>query len=315
MEIITLKYSIMNERIISFKINDIEQEKIKLKQNCMTQYFDEIFDTPKYSSLWKKICSTRVHLYFCYNVTNLNLRLKTYNLINTHINNKTLILNKFFDHEDTSLLIDILDIKPDVEINILIKIIIPPSSKYCKLSKIKWNSNNNFPYLKIFDGYRDDLIILPIIKIIKPNPMFRLVKTDNYDKKISSFKMSLYDISDKKYTKTNFDIIFDLYPTQSICYMLILVKIINTSLNTSLNFVFDKECIKCENRIAGCELNLISKVLLCCDCNQKLMGNSTSKFIDSVFNGNNNCKLYVKINDFPSYIKDNFLQYYYLNFN
>jgi hypothetical protein len=311
MEIVTLKYSIMNGKIMSFKINDTEQEKQKTKHSYMTQFFDELFDTPKYSSLWKKICSTRVHVYFRYNVSNLNLRLKTFNIFDSNINNKTLLLNKFFNYDDTTLTIDILDVNKDTEINIIIKIIIPAECNgIFKSTYMKSTSINNHPYLKIFEEIHDGVLISTLIKLTKPNPMFKLVKVDDYDKKISSFKMSLYDISDKKYTKTNYEVVFDLYPTQTICYILILTKIINTLTNTTLNLFFDKDCIKCKNRITGCELNSISKVLLCCDCNQRIISNDISKFISNNIN-----KCSIKINEFPSYIKDNFSHYHYIQLN
>ena len=75
MDIVTLKISIVGNDIL-ININDMQHEKIKSSRRYFNVHLDEIFDTPKLSALWKKMCSVPSYIYFRYNVTNLNLRLK-----------------------------------------------------------------------------------------------------------------------------------------------------------------------------------------------------------------------------------------------
>ena len=295
MDIVTLKISIHNN-YLSLKINDVEQEKCKTN-GYKNLHFDEIFDTQSLTRLWTKMCNTPSYIYFRYNVSNLSLRLKLCNIFNSNINNKALLANLFFNRDDTTLTIDALDTKLDTEINILIKIIIP--STRCSIIK----TNNMWHTQTTKDGLISifNHSITAMIKLPKPNPMFRLCKIDtneDYDKKIKSFKMPLYD---KKENRSNYDIIFDLYPTQSNCYILVLSEIINFISRNSYKFHFDKDCIKCINRIKGCELNMISKVQLCCECNIDLINNDLDKFF-----GQSNLSLSIKTTEFPSYIKENF---------
>jgi hypothetical protein len=222
------------------------------------------------------------------------------NIFNSNINNKALLANLYFNKDDTTLTIDALDTKLDTEINIIIKIIIPSKKiSYLKTNNLWYNITSKEHDISIFN-YN----ISTQIKLQKPNPMFRLCKIDtinDYDKKIKSFKMPLYN---QQRHGTNYDIIFDLYPTQSYCYILILSEIINNLTLNSYKFHFDKDCMKCINRIKGCELNMISKVQLCCECNIAVIRRDLDKFI-----GNNCYQMYIKIKDFPSYIKDNFNTY------
>ena len=261
-------------------------------------HFDEIFDTPVLSGLWKKMCKNPCYIYFLYNVSNLSIRLKLCNLFNSNINNKALLTNLYFNKDDTTLTIDAIDTKLDTEINIIIKIIIP--SRRC--SHIKTNNTwctNTTRDNDIFMFYNYN--ITTQIKLPKPNPIFKLCKIDtlaDYDKKIKSFRMPLYT---ERRHRLVYDVIFDLYPTQSTCYILITSEIINIHTLNSYRFHFDKDCTKCVNRIKGCELNMISKVQLCCKCNIKLIQKDLDKFI-----GKNDYKMCIQIKDFPSYIKDNF---------
>ena len=292
MDIVTLKISIHNG-YLTLKINDVEQQKIKTS-GYSNLHLDEIFDTTSLSGLWKKMCKTPCYIYFLYNVSNLSLRLKMCNIFNSNINNKALLANLFFNKDDTTLTIDALDTKLDMEINILIKIIIP---SVMEPSLIR--TNNMWHTQTTKNIYIFNHLITAMIKLPKPNPMFRLCKIntiDDYDKKIKSLKMPLYDIKEHR---TNYDVIFDLYPTQSTCYILILSEIINFHTTNSYKFKFDKDCMKCINRIKGCELNMISKVQLCCECNIELIGRDLHNFIGDI-------SMSIKISDFPSYIKENF---------
>lgn len=305
MDIVTLKITIVNN-YLSLKINDVEQEKYKINM-YKNIHLDEIFDTPVLSRLWTKMCMTPCYIYFLYNVSNLNLRLKMCNIFNSNINNKTLLANLFFNKDDTTLTIDFLDTKLDTEINILIKIIVP-SIRYSYLK-----THNVWHTLTLKDGSKDgskdssiailNYHITVMIKLSKPNPMFRLCRIDtieDYDKKIKSFKMPLYD----EKCQTNYNVIFDLYPTQSTHYILILSEIVNFHTTNSYKFKFDKECMKCINRIKGCELNMISKVQLCCECNIELIIKDIDKFINQHY-----MCLSIRTTDFPSYIKENFSTY------
>jgi hypothetical protein len=146
-----------------------------------------------------------------------------------------------------------------------------------------------------------------MIKLLKPNPMFKLVKVDDYNKKIFIIKMPLYYKTEKKFKKSNYEVNFDLYPTQTNCYMLCLSKLANITTGSILNIILDKDCVNCNNRISGCELNLISKILLCCNCNLELMSKSLNNFLDLKSH-----TLSIKKDDFPSYIKDNFHNISYL---
>ena len=293
MDIVTLKISIHNG-YLTLKINDVEQQKIKTS-GYSNLHLDEIFDTTSLSGLWKKMCKTSCYIYFLYNVSNLSLRLKMCNIFNSNINNKALLANLFFNKDDTTLTIDALDTKLDIEINILIKIIIPTTKCSILRTNNMWHTQTT-KNIYIFTFTHD---ITAMIKLPKPNPMFRLCRIDtieDYDKKIKSFKMPLYD---SKEHRTNYDVIFDLYPTQSNCYILILSEIINFHTTNSYKFKFDKECMKCINRIKGCELNMISKVQLCCECNIQLINKDLHNFIGDI-------SMSIKISDFPSYIKENF---------
>jgi len=300
MDVVTLKISYYNKKL-SLKINDIEQE-INIKKNKYIQlYLDEIFDNVSLHKLWEKICSKYPYVYFRYNVANLGIRLNICNTFYSNINNKTLLSNVFFKSDDTSLTIDALGIPNEIEINVLIKIIIPS----IRFSNLK--THNNW-----FTTNRDEIEIFYFgvtttqIKLQKPYPMFTLVKIDDYDKKIKSFKMPLYKINNGNKTelkKINYNVTFDLYPTQSTNYILQLTEINNENTNNSYKLHFDKECTKCYNRINGCELNLISKVQLCCKCNIQMLQKDLSNFLG--FDTYNKFS-YIKIKDFPSYIKDNF---------
>lgn len=301
MDIVTLKISIINDYLL-LKINDKEQKKIKTYR-YIDLNLDEIFDTPFLSGLWKKICSTPCYIYFLYNVSNLDLKLKMCNIYNSYINNKTLLTKLILNSEDTTLSIDILDTKLDTEIIIIIKIIIP--SVRCSLVR----TNSHWIQIKELELNMFNSNITAQIRLVKPNPMFKLCKIDtidDYDKKIKSLKMPLYELKKNNiYNRSNYDIIFDLYPTQSSCYILILSEIINNHTSNSYKFKFDKDCTKCVNRIKGCELNMISKVQLCCICNIEIIRNDLDKFI-----GKSN--YVIKIKDFPSYINDNFKKLSYL---
>lgn len=295
MDVVTLKITIHNG-YLTLKINDVEQKQEKCKTDGYKNlHFDEIFDTPNLSRLWNKMCKNRCYIYFRYNVSNLSLRLNMANIFNSNINNKTILANLLFNKDDTTLTIDTLETRLDTEINILIKIIIPSTiHSFLKTNNIWFTTRNN--NISIFNHS-----ITAMIKLPKPNPMFKLCKIDtieDYDKKIKSFKMPLYD---KKEHRVNYDIVFDLYPTQSNCYILIISEIINFISRNSYKFHFDKDCIKCVNRIKGCELNMISKVQLCCQCNINLIITDLYKFI-----GISSYNMTIKIIDFPSYIKDNF---------
>ena len=296
MDIVTLKITIINN-VLSLKINDIEQQqKEKTIHRYVQLYIDEIFNTERLSRLWTKMCKSPCYIYFLYNVSNLDLRLNMHNIFNSNINNKTLLSNLYFNKNDTILVIDMLNINLDTEINILIKIIIPskPMYPYIRTNNV-WYTQPTSNYIFIINTY-----ITAMIKLKKPNPMFKLCRIDtieDYDKKIKSFKMPLYD----KKQRTNYDVIFDLYPTQSLCYILILSEIINFHNTSSYKINFDKDCTKCVNRIKGCELNMISKVQLCCPCNIELIHKNIRKFIGQFY-----INFSIKITDFPSYIKDNF---------
>ena len=83
--------------------------------------------------------------------------------------------------------------------------------------------------------------------------------------------------------------------------MLCLSKVTNIATGSILNIILDKDCVNCNNRFPGCELNLISKILLCCSCNLELMSKSLNNFLDLKSH-----ILSIKKDDFPSYIKNNF---------
>lgn len=298
MDIVTLKISIVNNYLL-LKINDKDQLKIK-SSGYNILHLDEIFDTSELSILWKKMCKTPCYIYFRYNVTNLNIRLMISNIFNSNINNKALLANLYLNKDDTTLRIDALGTKLDTEINIIIKIIIPSLRCSYQTTNNIWNTNitrNNYIHMFNFCS------ITTQIKLQNPNPMFRLCKIDtlaDYDKKIKSFRMPLYT----ERHRAIYDVIFDLYPTQSTCYILITSEIINNLTSNSYRFHFDKDCTKCVNRIKGCELNMISKVQLCCICNINLVKKDFDKFIDK-----NVYQMCIHIKDFPSYIKDNFNTY------
>jgi hypothetical protein len=225
----------------------------------------------------------------------------------SNINNKTLLSNIILYEDNTVLTIDTMYTKPDIEINIIIKIIIPHIKHHFITTNNYWipSSSLGDNIIPIITG-----TFTSMIKLCKPNPMFKLCKIDtiaDYDKKIKSFKMPLYN----QQRNTNYDIIFDLYPTQSSLYILITSEIINNNKLNSYKFYLDKDCTKCINRIKGCELNMISKVQLCCDCNTQLIRKDLDKFIGK----NNDYHLYIKIKDFPSYIKDNFSTFPIISFN
>jgi len=302
MDVVTLKISYYNKKL-SIKINDKEQE-INTKKNKYIQiYLDEIFDNVSLCKLWEKICSKSNYVYFRYNVANLGIRLKFCNVFNLNINNKTLLSNVFFKSDDTTLTIDALEIPNEIEINVLIKIIIPS----IRFSNLK--THNNWFTTRTDDIEIFSLGITPQIKLQNPNPMFTLVRInriDDYDKKIKSFKMPLYEKNNGNKTalkKINYNVTFDLYPTQTTNYILQLIQINNENTNNSYKLHFDKECTKCCNRINGCELNLISKVQLCCECNIEMLRTELFNFLGF---DTYNKRLYIKIKDFPSYIKDNF---------
>jgi len=313
MDVVTLKISIVKNDIL-ININDQEQEKIKSSRRYFNVNLDEIFDTPRLSKLWKKMCTLPSYFYFRYNVTNLNLRLKFCNVFNSSINNKTLLANLLINKDDTTLSIDTfdtLDKNPDVIINIIIKIIIV-SKRYSYL-----RTNNS--WLTIRDK-KIDIFFFDIttqIKLTNPNPMFRLCKIDNindYEKKIKSFVMPLYEQNEQNeqnYKRLNYNVVFDLYPTQSNYYILITSEFINNITMKSYKFIFDKECTKCVNRINNCELNMISKVQLCCECNTNLIRKDLKKFFDYDKN-QMRIKMCIKVNDFPSYIKDNFYTFSFI---
>lgn len=297
MDIVTLKISIINE-VISLKINDIEQQQKKILERYVQLYIDEIFDTARLSRLWTKMCKNPCYIYILFNVSNLGLKLRLYNINSSNINNKTLLTNLYFNKNQTTLTIDMLETKLNTEINILMKIIIPsePLNPYMIANNIWHTQPSKSNYIFIYYKY-----ITAMIKLKKPFPMFTLCRIDtieDYDKKIKSFKMPLYD---KKEQRTNYNVIFDLYPTQSFYYILILSEIINFHNTSSYKINFDKECTKCINRIKGCELNMISKVQLCCPCNIQLIHKNIREFI-----GQSDINLSIKITDFPSYIKDYF---------
>jgi hypothetical protein len=292
MNIVTLKILIVNKDI-SLKINDIEQQRYKISRHTHL-HFNTIFK----SELWKKMCSKPCYIYFRYNVTNLNIMFKTYNIFNSSINNKTLLANVYLHYNNTILTIDALDTKLDTEINIIINIIIPSIRCSCLRT-------NNCWYLTQMTQMYDNIpiigdVITTMIKLSKPNPIFKLCKIDtlaDYDKKIKSFKMPLY----KEQNRSVYDVILDLYPTQSTYYVLIISEIINFHKTSSYKLNFDKECTRCINRIKGCELNMISKVQLCCPCNIDIIFSDIIKFI-----GQSDIHLSIKISDFPLYIKQNF---------
>jgi hypothetical protein len=301
MDIITLKISIVGNDIL-ININDIQHEKIKSSKRYFNVHLDEIFDTPKLSALWKKMCSVPSYIYFRYNVTNLNLRLKFCNLFNSGINNKTLLSNLFINKDDSTLTIDTLDTNRDVEINIVIKIILP-TKRYSHL-----RTNNTWATIR--DRYVEMFFfdITTQIKLTKPNPMFTLCRIDNindYEKKIKSFTMPLYELKNNIFKRLNYNVVFDLYPSQSNYYILITSEIINNITMKSYKFHFDKDCTKCINRINNCELNMISKVQLCCYCNVDLIRRDLDTFLDNNKSDTRH-KMCIQVIDFPSYIKDNF---------
>lgn len=288
MDIVTLKISLQNNKISSLKINDIPNNCAIGVKNFV---FNDIFDTPKLSKLWNKLCSIPSYIYFRYNVSNLSIQLKLFNIYYFNINNKTLISNILFCNDSALRFIsNSID-----EINIIIRIIIPIATT--ANLRIPQCESSRGGYITMFSS-----LITSIIKIKKPNPYFKFTQIDDYDKKIKSFKMPLYDVKNKK---TNFNIVFDLYPSQSHFYALIPCEIFDISKNNSYKLHFDKDCIVCVNRINGCELNMISKVLLCCICNIKKLLNDLNKFI-----GNNiHMPMTINTNDLPANIKYNF--YYF----
>jgi len=302
MNICTLKISLLGDKLIA-KINDQYEYKKSNKSKYVHLYFNEIFS----KEILQKITSSKSYIYFRYNVRNLNLQFKTANIYYKRINNKTLLANLLINKDESSLTIDSLDIDDKSEINIMIRIITISLIRSSLKTHNDWYSRKN-ELDKVI--YQVDRKLCILIKLQNPNTFFSLVKVDDYDKKIKSIKLPLYDMqmtndADKcNYIKTNYTIVFDLYPTNTSNYMLLSSEIINQSNNNSYKLILDKECKKCLNRINGCELNSISKVLLCCDCYAEIIKKDLHRFFEC--EKNDYFDIVIKLEDFPSYIKENF---------
>ena len=296
MDICTLKISLFRD-ICLIKINDKYEYKKSNKTHYIHLNFDEIFSTSKLVEIFKKISSSRSYIYFRYNVHNLNIQLRIENKYYKNINNKCLLANVLIKYtNDTALTIDsMFPLEINNEINILIKIITIPKSCSTLRTLYDWLPSGIGSYKPFYTI----LGLCVLIKLTKNNPFFSLIKVEDYDKKIKSIKLPLYN--SKK--KINYAVVFDFYPTYTYNFMLIISEIINLSTNNSYKIILDKECTKCLNRINGCELNMISKILLCCDCNRYIVRNDLEKFFN---NKNYNFSMEINTNDFPSYIKDNF---------
>jgi hypothetical protein len=300
MDICTLKISLFSD-ICLIKINDLYEYKKSNKSNYIHLNFDEIFCTSKLVEIFRKISSNKSYIYFRYNVHNLLIHLRVENKFYKSINNKFLLANVLIKNmNETQITIDSMyPLEINNEINILIKIITISKPYSILRTHSDWFTSENSIFKTIYNT--GGLCVL--IKFTKNNPFISLIKVEDYDKKIKSIKLPLYD--SKK--KINYAVVFDFYTSYTNTYMLIISEIINISTNNSYKIILDKECTKCLNRINGCELNMISKVHLCCKCNSNIVQNDLNKFF-------NNKSYYMQINttDFPSYIKDNFNSYHYL---
>jgi hypothetical protein len=299
MDIVTLKISITCEKLLTVKINDDLQLNKKCYQIEIIDLY-EIFDTSKFINIWKKICSQYVYIYVRYNCSNISLCIRYCNIGINLIPNKMLIPNIKLDKDETSIILNNNDINYDL--HIIINIFM--NSNYFSVPKFKIN----------YIGSRDDIIIkdynyYPIITrnitrfifLKNPNRFFKLLNITDYDKKITSIKLPLYKYSNKlteltKITKSEYEAVFDLYPSQGQYYYLNLVKLINNLTNNSYNIIYDKECMECRNRIQNCELNMISKIFLCCECNKKIIYKDINTFIGKKNN------FAICSNDFPSYV-------------
>jgi len=313
MDIHTLKLSFIKDYLTSFKINDQEISINKKKyQGYMKFFLDEIFTTNNtYKKIWNKICSSRCNLYFRYNSTKFaSLRIRSFNNYIKNINDKILITNLKFDKDDAELIVDISENNEEFEINLEIKFIICLGTESISISHFDRCCDNIT--LSADDGFTTfynftNEFIKGYITFRNPNPFFKFIKIDDYDKKIKSFKLPLYDYSyqTKIKKRINYSVIYDFYPTMTQFYFITPTKIVNDFTNEFYDILLDKECNRCKNHIRGLELNMFSKLQLCCKCNIEKVIDDIDKlgFFKSYKN------ICININESPAYIIDNFINY------